>query len=168
MAHTDDFGCYLGVPVINGRVTNSTFQDVLSRIDGRLASWKTKCLSLAGRATLIQSTIAAIPGYVMQSSRLPRSLCDTLDKKIRRFLWGGTAMGRKIHLVPWDIITREKMQGGLGIRSMRQLNSAYLMKLGWRLTTEPSALWARILKEKYSRGRGLEDFTGHISSVSNA
>jgi len=42
------------------------------------------------------------------------------------------------------------------------------MKLGWRLKTEPSTLWVHILKEKYSRGRGLEDFTGRISSVSNA
>ena len=39
--------------------------------------------------------------------------------------------------------------------SMRQLNSAYLMKLGWRLKSEPASLWARILKEKYGpRGRG--------------
>ena len=165
---TTDLGRYLGVPVIHGRVTTSTFQDVITRVDKRLAGWKTKCLSLAGRTTLIQSTIAAIPAYVMQSAKLPCSLCDTLDKKIRRFLWGGTAMERKTHLVSWNKIIKEKAQGGLGIRSMRQLNSAFLMKLGWRVKTEPSALWVRILKEKYSRGRELEGFNGHISSVSNA
>jgi len=81
---------------------------------------------------------------------------------------GGTAMQRKTHLVSWNMIIREKAQGGLGIRSMRQLTSGFLMKLGWRLKTEPSTLWVRILKEKYSRGHGLEDFTGRISSVSNA
>ena len=127
---TDDLGRYLGVPVINGRVTSATFQDVLTRVDRRLAGWKTKCLSLAGRATLIQSTITAIPAYVMQSARLPRSLCDGLDRKIRRFLWGGTTMERKVHLVPWSSIIRDKTQGGLNLRSMQQLNSAYLMKLG--------------------------------------
>jgi len=62
---TDDFGQYLGVPTIHGRVTKSTFQDVITRVDKRLAGWKTKCLSLAGRATLIQATIVAIPAYVM-------------------------------------------------------------------------------------------------------
>jgi len=66
---------------------------------------------------------------------------------------GGTTMQRKPHLVAWDVVTKEKAQGGLGLRSMRQLNSAFLMKLGWRMQAESSTLWARILHEKYGRGR---------------
>ena len=85
---TDDFGRYLGVPTINGRVSGATFQSVLNRIDSRLAGWKAKCLSLVGRITMIKSTITAIPAYAMQSARLPHSVCDDLDKRIRRFLWG--------------------------------------------------------------------------------
>ena len=87
---------------------------MISRVDRRLAGWKTKCLSLAGRATLIQSTITTIPAYVMQSTRLPRAICDALDKKVRRFLWGATALERKVHLVPWKTIIREKAHGGQG------------------------------------------------------
>jgi len=48
------------------------------------------------------------------------------------------------------------------------MNSAYLMKLGWRLISEPSALWARILKEKYGRNRNLNDLELTHSSCSNA
>jgi len=66
------------------------------------------------------------------------------------------------------MIIREKAHGGLGIRSMRQLNSAYLMKLGWRLKTEPSTLWARLLKEKYCQGRDWENIARRTASVSNA
>jgi len=139
-SRTDDFSIYLGVPTINGRVTCATYQSVIDKVDKRLAGWKTKCLSLAGRVTLIQSTIFAIPAYVMQSAKLPRSLCDTLDRKIRTFLWGGSSMQRKPHLLAWAVITKDKDQGGLGIRSMRQLNSAFLMKLGWRLQTGSSTL----------------------------
>jgi len=62
---TENFGRYLGVPTITGRVTKSTYQSILDKVANRLAGWKTKCLSLAGRTTLIQSTIAAIPAYVM-------------------------------------------------------------------------------------------------------
>jgi len=167
ITHTKDLGRYLGVPVLHGRVTSSTFQDVVTRVDQRLTGWKTKCLSLAGRATLIQSTLATIPAYVMQSTRLPRSICDLLDKKVRRFLWGGTAMERKTHLVSWNMVTRERTQGGLGIRSMRQLNSAYLMKLGWRLTTEADTLWVRVLKDKYCRGRDLATNNRRLSTASN-
>ena len=133
IGRTNDLGKYLGVPTINGRVTKATFQEVLNRVDRRLVGWKAKCLSLAGRTTLIQATINAIPAYTMQSSRLPRSVCDELDKKIRRFLWGGSNMERKPHLVSWDVVSKERKEGGLGLRKMRQLNSAFVMKLSWRV-----------------------------------
>ena len=114
-------------------------------------------MSVIGRSDHFDSTtITAIPAYVMQSAHLPRSVCDELDKRIRRFLWGETAMERKPHLVTWGAVIKEKAKGGLGIRSMRHLNSAFIMKLGWRLKTEPSALWVCILKKKYCRGRDLD------------
>jgi len=37
ITHTEDLGRYLGVPVLHGRVTSSTFQDVITRVDKRLA-----------------------------------------------------------------------------------------------------------------------------------
>jgi len=70
---------------------------------------------------LIQSTIEAIPMYTMQTLKLPRLICDGVERKMRRFLCGGTANECKPHLVQWDIVTRPKKQGGLGFRSMRQL-----------------------------------------------
>ena len=112
MQPTEDFGRYLGVPTINGRVTAGMFQAVINRVKNRLAGWKTKCLSLAGRITMIKSTITAIPAYVMQSARLPRSVCDGLDKRIWRFLWGGTVMERKPHLVAWIQSLRRKHRLG--------------------------------------------------------
>jgi len=168
MQQTEDFGRYLGVPTINRRVTRSMFQGVIERVEQRLAGWKSKCLTLAGRITLIKSTLTAIPAYVMQTVRLPRSVCDGLDKRVRRFLWGGTGLERKPHLVSWDIVTREKTKGGLGIRNMRQLNSAFLMKLGWRWHSEPSALWVRLLKEKYTKGSDLITRMGQRQLSSNA
>ena len=104
----------------------------------------------------------------MQSARLPRTLCDTLDTRIRRFLWGGSSSQRKPHLVSWKVVSGEIAQGGLGIRSMRQLNSAYLMKLGWRLQTEPDTIWARLIQEKYIRGRDLFNLEKLSGSGSNA
>jgi len=89
MTKTNDLGKYLGVPTIKGRVTRNHFQYVLDRIDRKFAGWKTKCFSLAGCITLIQSTIESIPAYVMQTMKLPRSICDEVDRKTRRFLWGG-------------------------------------------------------------------------------
>ncbi|KAJ8447113.1 hypothetical protein Cgig2_022842 [Carnegiea gigantea] len=79
--------------------------------------------------------------------------CDELDRKVRRFLWAGTNTERKLYLVAWDIITRPIEEGGLGIRAMRELNSASMTKLRWRLIHDPETLWARVLRHKYCKGR---------------
>jgi len=152
----DDLGMYLGVPALSKRVTKATFQCIVDRVEKRLSGWRTKCLSLAGRVTLIKSTLTSIPAYVMQTCRLPRATCDELDRKVRRFLWAGTNLDRKPHLVAWATVTKSLEEGGLGIRSMRSLNSAAMVKLGWRMMQEPEALWARVLKYKYSKkGNGI-------------
>ena len=56
-------------------------------------------------------------------------------------------------------MTRPKPEGGPGLRAMKQLNSACLSKLGWRILHEGESLWTRILESKYSRDRqGLDMF----------
>jgi len=113
MMTTEDLGKYLRVPAINGRITKSQYQYAMARIDKCLASGKTTCLYLVGRATLIQSTIEAIPSYIMQTTRLPRSICDDIDRKIRQFLWGGSKNERKAYLVNCDSVTKPKELGDL-------------------------------------------------------
>ncbi|KAJ8435962.1 hypothetical protein Cgig2_017500 [Carnegiea gigantea] len=51
---------------------------------------------------------------------------------------------------------------------MQQLNSAFLMKLGWPLGTEPNALWARVMRFKYCKGKDLEAVANCQQSASNA
>ena len=153
MEATSDLGKYLGVPTIHGRSTKGDYQYLVDRVNSKLAGWKAKTLSLAGRATLVQSCISTIPYYTMQSAKLPRATCDELDRKARKFLWGGNETVKKTHLVAWENVSKQKGEGGLGIRSMRQANAAFLAKLGWRILTEPDALWARVLRSKYCAGR---------------
>lgn len=89
----------------------------------------------------------------MQTVKLPRTICDDLDKRVRRFIWGGSEDTQKIHLIPWETLQRPKSQGGVGVRSARQANSAFLTKLGWIMLTEPNAFWSRVLRAKYCKGR---------------
>ena len=92
MPRTNDFGKYFGVPTTNGRVTKAMYHEVIARVDRKLTSWKAKCLSLAGHATLIHAAVIAIPAYTMQTTKIPRSVCDEVDRKMRKFLLGGTTM----------------------------------------------------------------------------
>lgn len=148
-----DLGMYLGMPTTTSRVTRETFAHICEKIDRKLAGWKTKYLSLAGRITLAKSTLTTMANYSMQSAKLPRTVCDDVDKRVRRFLWGGTEEKRAIHLISWEAFRKPQKQGGLAIPSARQANAAFMTKLGWRILVEPNALWARVLRAKYCSGR---------------
>lgn len=153
MTPTSDLGLYLGMPTLTSRVTKNTFRHLCEKIDRRLSGWKTKYLSLAGRITLAKSTITSMSNYSMQTAKVPRSICDEIDKKTRRFIWGGSDAKRATHLIAWETLQKPKAQGGLDMRSARQANAAFLTKLGWRVLSEPNALWSRVLRSKYCKGR---------------
>lgn len=81
----DDLDNYLGVPIVHSRVTSSTYSFVVDKVRKKLASSTSKVLSSAGRATLIQAVTSSIPVYVMQTSKLPVSVCEDLDNLNRNF-----------------------------------------------------------------------------------
>ncbi|KAJ8422459.1 LOW QUALITY PROTEIN: hypothetical protein Cgig2_022200 [Carnegiea gigantea] len=129
------------------------------KVDHMMAGWKTKCLSLVGRTMPIQVTVTAIPAYTMQTVRIPRSVCNDIDRKMKRFLWGRTSMERRSQLVAWEVVIEAKDDGGLRLRSMRQLNATFLMKL------ESSTLCGRVLIGKYCRGGHIES---HIATQNSS
>ncbi|CAN1788892.1 Putative ribonuclease H protein At1g65750 [Linum perenne] len=146
---TQDLGRYLGAPVLHGRINRSTNEFILARMDKKLAGWKANNLSLAGRVTLASSVLNAIPSFVMQTAFLPVYVCEAIDKKVRDFIWGSVQGGRKIHNINWETVCKPKSLGGLGLRSARDLNRAFLMKIVWGLVSRPTELWAKVLISKY-------------------
>ncbi|CAN1134502.1 Putative ribonuclease H protein At1g65750 [Linum perenne] len=167
IAATTDLGRYLGVPILHGKVFKHTYDFLLDRLDSRLAGWKAENLSLAGRVTLASSVLNSLPCYVMQTAFLPVSLCDKIDQKVRNFIWGSSNGVRKLHNVNWETVCKPKSLGGLGLRSARELNQAFLMKVVWGLITKPDELWARTLISKYlvrnELGFSLKRKTGYSS-----
>ncbi|CAN1788669.1 Putative ribonuclease H protein At1g65750 [Linum perenne] len=149
IAATQDLGRYLGVPVLHGRVTRSTYEFILARMDKKLAGWKANNLSLAGRVTLASSVLNAIPSYVMQTAFLPVHVCEVINKRIRDFVWGSVQGNRRIHNINWETVCKPKNLGGLGLRSARELNQDFLMKIVWGLVSRPTELWAKVLISKY-------------------
>ncbi|XP_026399012.1 uncharacterized protein LOC113294851 [Papaver somniferum] len=60
--------------------------------------------------------------------------------------WKKTLLSRALK---WRALNRRKKFGGLGIKSLKQINHALLSKWTWRFATEDSALWRSIVAEKY-------------------
>lgn len=145
-----DMGKYLGVPSLHGKLNKDTFAGIMDRMRTKLAGWKFNSLSFAGRYTLAQSVLSAIPYYTMQTTLLPKGVILAMERMIRDFLWGSKQGTRNCHLVKWDVITKSKEYGGLGIRKLEPMNRAFLAKHGWRIIQNDDSLWVQIFKAKYA------------------
>jgi len=117
----------------------------------KLASWKSNNISLAGRITLCKSALSTIPLYPMQSTILPKGICMEIEKICRRFIWGMKEGRGKTHLLNWRTLCRPKVEGGLGLRRMQDMNKAFTMKLTWGILNNNSSLWVEFLKAKYAK-----------------
>lgn len=73
-------GKYLGVPSMVGRSRTSTFKFVKERVWKKINSWSSKCLSQAGRETLIKSVLQSIPSYIMSIFAIPKSIIVDIEK----------------------------------------------------------------------------------------
>lgn len=152
-------GKYLGTPFCKFRNKSKDFNYIAERFATKLAGWKLKHLSLAGRNILIKSVALAVPIFVMQVFLLLVCLCDKLDRFMRRFLWGATAEAPRVLILrAWDNICASKLAGGLGIRRMWDMNIAFITKLGWKICIEPQKTWVKLIRSKYLRGRRVTDF----------
>ncbi|CAN1826343.1 Putative ribonuclease H protein At1g65750 [Linum perenne] len=113
----------------------------------------------------------------MQTAFLPLSICDKIDGKVRDFIWGSANGVRKIHNVNWETVCKPKSLGGLGLRSTRDLNKAFLMKVAWGIITKPEGMWASNLISKYlirnsvgftlKRNSGFSSLWGGVMKVWN-
>lgn len=85
-------------------------------------------------------------------------MCEHIDKLNRNFLWGCFEGARKIHLVNWNQVCKNKKHGGLGIRKAREQNSTFISKLGWKLISNAEDLWCKVLKSKYLRKHSISSW----------
>jgi len=70
--------------------------------------------------------------------------------------------------VRWEEVCRPKQQGGLGVKNLEKFNIALLGKWVWRLKSEKSKLWDRILDSKYGEIREGENIgTNRLGRVSS-
>ena len=76
---------YLGFPLGDNMNRCSAWKPVMEKIQHRLASWKSKILSRAGRLTLIKSVLNSLPVYYMSMFKMPKAIVLKIVKMQRRF-----------------------------------------------------------------------------------
>ncbi|GMY38077.1 uncharacterized mitochondrial protein AtMg00310-like, partial [Fagus crenata] len=143
---------HLGLPLELNRAKSSSFQDLIEKIQNRVAGWKSKLLSQAAKTTLIANVAASIPSYTMSSLFLPKTICNKIDSTLRGFWWGASPGKNHMCLKSWKSICQPKSYGGLGLRRSLDTNHALISKMGWSLATNENKTWVSLLKAKYLKG----------------
>eukprot|EP00268_Persea_americana_P033450 TRINITY_DN3312_c0_g1_i6.p1 TRINITY_DN3312_c0_g1~~TRINITY_DN3312_c0_g1_i6.p1 ORF type:complete len:225 (-),score=29.21 TRINITY_DN3312_c0_g1_i6:634-1308(-) len=90
-----------------------------------------------------------LPIYFMSILKCPISITNRIEKLQRAFRWHGKSAEKKFHLRDWVSVCTSKLEGGLGIRSLRKMNQALLGKWLWRLGDESEGQWRLVVLEKY-------------------
>lgn len=129
------FPKYWDVPVSPCRLKVRDWTPFEEKNMKKLAAWMGSCMSIAGRTTMIDSSLSNTFIYHMSIYLLPKTTTDILDEQRRTFFWqGGKKVKRKkYHLVRWETICKSKKKGGLGIKSIRKMNISLLTKWWWKL-----------------------------------
>lgn len=118
LSHIPNYGGmdkYLGLPAIISKSKIATFKEVKARVAAKLASWKNKLLSHAGRSVLIKATLQFMPTYVMSCFKMPGSLYKDLSGFFSRFWWR-CSNNTGFHWLGWNKMCLPKEDGGLGLR----------------------------------------------------
>ncbi|KAL9682309.1 hypothetical protein QQ045_014104 [Rhodiola kirilowii] len=127
----------------------STWDPIIQKFRDKLASWRGANLSMVGRVVLIKSALCGLPLYYASLYKIPLAVAHEMEKIQRQFLRGGSEGRRKFHYVKWEIASKPKKFGGLGIQSLVGKNMALLAKWWWQLISGKGGLWRRMIIEKY-------------------
>ena len=139
---------YLGCPIFKGMSKQAYFDDIVTKVQNKLAGWISRVLSPGGRLILIKHVLTSIPIHVLSVFDVPKVVLHRLDRIMSNFLWGGAELIKKRHWLSWDIVTSPFEEGGLGVRKLEDVMRALRMKMAWKFNTDNS-LWTQFLKAKY-------------------
>lgn len=144
---------YLGMPLQVGQKKVEAFQFLKYKLWQRIAGWRDKKLSRAGKEVLLKTVAQALPTYVMSLYQIPKEVCVNLHRLMNSFWWTGSQDRKGIKWQRWERLCVRKELGGIGFKDLQQFNLAMLAKQGWRIFTNPNCLMVRLLKAKYFRVR---------------
>jgi hypothetical protein len=152
------FGCpvgafpikYLGVPLHYQKLRREVLQPLVDKILKKIAGWKGKLLSHAGRVMLIKTCLSSIPVYLMSFFKFPKWALDLLNSHMSACLWNDYEGHGKIYLANWHLVSM-KEYGGLGVPNLRDLNMALLGSWVKSFIKGEGKLWHSIISQKYIR-----------------
>lgn len=90
-------------------------ESIRLKVNSKFARWNSTHLSFARRLVLLKSILSSLPLYYMFIVKTPKLILKNIDSLMWNFLWGGLKYSRKFYSISWDVVTRLKEFGRLGV-----------------------------------------------------
>ena len=89
---------YLGVPLHYTKLKREDIQPIVDKLIKRIAGWRGRLLSSAGKLTLLKSCLASIPIYLLSVIKFPKWAIQNINSQMASFLWHDAEGNHKYHL----------------------------------------------------------------------
>lgn len=134
---------YLGLPLLSKKMAVDDYAPLIARIKSKIGSWTARHLSFAGRLQLIGSVLYILTNFWMSAFRLPNQCIQDINSLCSAFLWSGPVMSSQKAKIAWVDVCTPKEEGGLGLRSLSEVNRVSCLKLIWRILSSRDSLWVQ-------------------------
>lgn len=99
---------FLGIQIRSNPRRIGVWKQLVEKIKSRLSTWKDNFLSQRGRLTLINSVLNSLPIFFLSFFKAHVSVWKEIERVHRDFFWGSLKNVRKISLVSWNQICKDK------------------------------------------------------------
>ncbi|GJV47236.1 RNA-directed DNA polymerase, eukaryota, reverse transcriptase zinc-binding domain protein, partial [Tanacetum coccineum] len=72
-------------------------------------------------------------------------VCNSIDKLLKNFVWSKNDAAKGIASLAWKEVCRPKDEGGLGLKSLKVMNHALMVKHLWNIVSKKDSLWVKWL-----------------------
>jgi len=161
------FGCskgslpftYLGLPLGLTKPRIQDFLPLVNKCERRLGGISSM-LNQAGRLQITNAVLSSMPTYFMCSLELPKAIIKQIDRFRKHCLWRGSDInGRSLPKAAWEMVTKPKSEGGLGVINIEIQNRALLMKNLDKFYNKKDNPWVNLVWEKQYKNGKLPDHT---------
>lgn len=79
--------------------------------------------------------------HILAIYMCPRHILKKITSSLTKFWWASSSAK--------EVLFANKLQGGLGMKDVENLNKALLARQGWRMNANPHLLVSRVFRGKY-------------------
>lgn len=79
---------YLGVNIVDGRLTYRHLEELINKILDKVSGWKSRLLSAGGKLILLKHVMSSLPIYLLSVLQVPKSVLGSIKRILSTFFWG--------------------------------------------------------------------------------